>query len=115
MIVFAKLRRDGTPTSEGGGEAFRGEPIPSKLPSPNTKRWTASRKAQVVIAVSHGWLPREEACGRYQLSREELVAWEDAFKTHGNPGLRATQIQQYRCPSEGLLDASRGGRLTRIR
>ena len=112
MIILATLRRDGTLSGE---EAFPGKPIPRELPSPNTKRWTASRKAEVVIAVLEGRLMREEACQRYQLSEEELFAWEDVFKTHGDSGLRATQLQQYRRPPEPLPDASRGKLLTRIR
>jgi Protein of unknown function (DUF1153) len=67
-----------------------------ELPSAIPKRWTARRKAEVVIAVWNGRLPREEAHRRYQLSEEELVAWEHAFKTYGYPGLRATQSQEYR-------------------
>jgi hypothetical protein len=62
-----------------------------KLPSPNIKRWTVRHKAAVVVAVRDGRLPREEACRRYLLSKEELLAWEDAFKTYGYPGLYATR------------------------
>lgn len=78
-----------TLASDNGEEALPGELLPAKLLSPSTKRWTARRKAEVVIAVSDGRLSREEACRRYQLSEEELLAWEDAFKTYGNPGLFA--------------------------
>jgi hypothetical protein len=67
-----------------------------KLPSPNIKRWTAGRKAAVVIALRDGRIPREEAQRRYHLSKEELLAWEDAFKTHGCPGLFVTRLQVYR-------------------
>jgi uncharacterized protein DUF1153 len=67
-----------------------------ELPSANPKRWTARRKAEVVIAVWDGRIPRAEACRRYQLSEEELATWEDVFRTYGYPGLRATQSQEYR-------------------
>lgn len=66
------------------------------LPSTHIKRWTAQRKAGVVIAVSDGRISREEACRRYQLSEEEFLAWEAAFKTYGSSGLRATYLYDYR-------------------
>jgi Protein of unknown function (DUF1153) len=66
------------------------------LPPPNTKRWVASRKAAVVMAVGSGEISLEEACRRYQLSEEEFCAWEHAFKTYGLLGLRATSVHQYR-------------------
>jgi hypothetical protein len=48
--------------------------------------------------VSDGRIAREEACRLYQLSKEEFLAWEEAFNTYGYPGLRATQCQNYRRP-----------------
>jgi len=59
----------------------------SPLPSPDTVRWTHSRKAAVVIAVRAGTLTRTEARKRYRLSREELAAWEEAFDRYGTDGL----------------------------
>jgi hypothetical protein len=134
MVTFTRLRRETAPsfafTFDGREEALPGEPIAlitseqveeavrrgsdtlDELPSPNVKRWTASRKAAVVIAVSDGRILREEACRRYQLSSEELLAWEDAFKTHGNPGLYVTRLQQYPRPPETPSKAR--GHLTRI-
>jgi transposase-like protein len=61
----------------------------------NAKRWVAGRKAAVVAAVSSGKITLAEACRRYQLSEEELFAWQRAFETHGVNGLRATYVQQY--------------------
>jgi transposase-like protein len=66
------------------------------LPPPDVKRWTFRRKAAVVSAVANGELTREEACRRYQLTEEEFVSWQQAFETHGLPGLRSTRLQQYR-------------------
>lgn len=66
------------------------------LPSPSVKRWTADRKVAVVIAVSSGRVAREEVCRRYQLSVEELLAWEEAFTVHGKIGLRSTLLQRNR-------------------
>jgi hypothetical protein len=64
------------------------------LPSCDTKRWVASRKAAVVIAVRKRVISRRKACDWYQLSSEELASWEVAFKQSGVTGLRAS----YRLP-----------------
>jgi hypothetical protein len=46
------------------------------LPPPNTQRWVARRKAEVVAAVRAGLLSLEDACRRYHLSTEEFMAWQ---------------------------------------
>lgn len=66
------------------------------LPPADTKRWVASRKADVVRAIRTGLLSRSEACLRYRLSNEELHLWERALDAAGTPGLRATRVQVYR-------------------
>lgn len=63
------------------------------LPPPDTKRWVARRKAAVLAALRDGAITIEEACRRYELSEEELQAWQRAFDAHGLPGLRATRLQ----------------------
>jgi hypothetical protein len=68
------------------------------LPPANTKRWVARRKAAVVVAVRAGMITLQEACRRYQLSEEELLAWQRAFEAYGFPGLRTTRVQNYRQP-----------------
>ena len=68
----------------------------NELPPPNTKRWTAPRKAAVVEALRSGKLTLEEARERYALSIEELRAWELHFARHGMYGLHATRVQLYR-------------------
>lgn len=65
---------------------------------PGTTRWVASRKAAVVEAVRGGEISLEEACRRYELSEEEFLAWEHAFKTSGLLGLRASCVQSHRGP-----------------
>ena len=66
------------------------------LPSCDTKRWVASRKAAVVIAVREGVISRGKACDWYQLSSEELASWEVAFKGLAPPGFaRGTVSQRY--------------------
>jgi transposase-like protein len=68
------------------------------LPPADTKRWVARRKASVVAAVCSGALSAQEACRRYRLSLEELLAWQRAVERHGIPGLRVTRLQLYRDP-----------------
>jgi len=66
------------------------------LPPPETKRWVARRKAEVVAAVRAQLLTLDEACKRYNLSTEEFVGWEAAIDKHGLGGLRVTRIQDFR-------------------
>ncbi|MDC0737075.1 DUF1153 domain-containing protein [Cognatishimia sp. SS12] len=66
------------------------------LPSENTRRWVASRKAAVVHGVRFGLLSRREALQRYGLSEEEFSQWEEAVSTHGERALKVTRLQKYR-------------------
>ena len=66
------------------------------LPSPNTYRWVASRKAVVVDAVVHNLITRKDAQDRYGLSEEELDSWIGAARDHGREALKATAVQRYR-------------------
>lgn len=68
----------------------------SELPSPNTTRWVARRKAIVVRAVAVGMLSKDEACDMYGLSDEEFDSWLAAMANHGKSGLRVTKLQEYR-------------------
>ena len=68
----------------------------TELPPSNTRRWVARRKAAVVAAVSSGVITVEEACRRYQMSEEELFAWQRAFENYGIVGLSAGYFRQYR-------------------
>ncbi|MFN3210712.1 MAG: DUF1153 domain-containing protein [Roseovarius sp.] len=60
------------------------------LPPPDTQRWVASRKLQIVRAVAHGLITREEAQQTYGLSSEEFREWLDAVSRHGAAGLKVT-------------------------
>jgi acetyl-CoA acetyltransferase len=66
------------------------------LPPGSTQRWVASRKARVAQAIIYGLLARDEVCGMYGLSEEELAAWCLAFDTHGAAALRSTKLQKFR-------------------
>ena len=68
------------------------------LPPPDTKRWVARRKAEVVAAVRGGLLTLEEALARYNLTPEEFVGWQRALDRHGLAGLRATRARTYQAP-----------------
>jgi len=57
------------------------------LPLHNTKRWTAIRKAKVVVAVRGGLIARDEAIARYRLTVEEFESWDRALRRSGVAGL----------------------------
>ena len=61
------------------------------LPNPKCVRWTASRKAGVVSAVTRGSITFPEALVRYELSAEELARWMLNYKTIGMVGLKSTK------------------------
>src|SRR3954454_3141344 len=79
------------------------------LPSPDTKRWVARRKAVIVEAVHSGAIELAEVCRRYNLSAEEFAAWERAIERHGVPGLRVTRLQIYRDVAAGAGGGGWGG------
>lgn len=64
------------------------------LPDVNTKRWVATRKAQVIEAVRAGVLTLDEACSRYTLSVEEFVSWQKHFDKAGVKGLFTTKSKK---------------------
>jgi hypothetical protein len=61
------------------------------LPLPNTTRWTAHRKAEIVAAVRSGLISLNEAYLRYNLTSEEFASWQRLFERHGVAGLRVTR------------------------
>ena len=66
------------------------------LPSARTRRWVASRKAAVVMAVMHGLISRAQALDTYALSDDEFSEWENAVRLHGRDALKTTALQRYR-------------------
>lgn len=66
------------------------------LPPVDTKRWVIRRKAEVVAAVRGGLLSSDDACGKYNISQEELAGWSKSIDKHGIQGLRTTRVQKYR-------------------
>lgn len=86
--------RNPTPISVIGPDGKR--MTRADLPSPQTTRWVARRKAAVVAAVNGGLLSFDEACRTYGLSEEELESWRTAIARHGMNALRTTALQRYR-------------------
>jgi len=72
--------------------------IDGNLPPINTQRWSPHRKALVVNAVRSGAISFEEARNRYQLSAEELLAWQQAMETHGIGGCSSAGYRHIRGP-----------------
>lgn len=66
------------------------------LPSINTTRWVAARKAVVVSAVKSGLIDGAEACEMYSLSQEELDSWCAAVAEFGVNALKTTALQRFR-------------------
>jgi hypothetical protein len=66
------------------------------LPSPETIRWVARRKAEVVAAVKGGLLSIEEACERYDLSLDEFMFWQRTVERSGMRRLRVKMIRNYK-------------------
>ena len=63
------------------------------LPDDGTRRWVASRKAKVALAVLHGLIERDEAQTRYRLSDEEIESWVRKVAVKGAAGLKTTRMQ----------------------
>ncbi len=64
------------------------------LPKPHTiRRWVASRKYLLVMAVQGGLITRPEVLQQYEISEEEFGMWESEYKRHGLNGLKVTRIQ----------------------
>ena len=83
-------------TNDRDESARRTKTALDQLPPADTKRWTPRRKAAVVDAVLIGVITIEEVCGRYDLTVEEFLSWQNLVNMHGLPGLRTTRIQTYR-------------------
>jgi two-component system cell cycle response regulator CtrA len=70
----------------------RGPLTAADLPTPDTKRWTVRRKAEVVAAVRGGLISLEEACSRYALNEQEFLTWRCCIDYYGLKGLQVTHI-----------------------
>lgn len=66
------------------------------LPSPDTARWNARRKAELLLAIRADLISLREAVSLYKLSAEEIAGWLTLFERHGLDGLKTTRAQTYR-------------------
>jgi hypothetical protein len=66
------------------------------LPPPGWKKWSAQRKATVLLAIRGGTLSRAQAREAYFLSEEELAMWEDRFEVDGLGGLQLKNLKRTR-------------------
>ena len=74
-----------------------GQPMTlASLPPPDTKRWNAHRKAELVAAVHGGLLTTAEVCERYSIELEEFVSWQRGLDRLGVRGLWVTHSQKHR-------------------
>ncbi len=109
MTILKRLNQDrNTRSGSISGEAISPLGVALRLedlPPPDTKRWVARRKAEVVAAVRADLLTLRDACRRYSLSEDEYRSWERLFDSHGMKGLHTTRTQVYRA-----VDARRNGR-----
>jgi two-component system cell cycle response regulator CtrA len=72
----------------------RGPLTTADLPSPDIKRWTVRRKAELVAAVRGGLMSLDEACRRYALNEREFLSWQHCVDCYGAKGLKTTQIAE---------------------
>jgi hypothetical protein len=73
-----------------------GQPLTLEdLPPPDTVRWVVRRKAELIAAIRGGLISLEDACQRYELSREEVESWAASLEKFGVRGLRTTKLQLY--------------------
>lgn len=65
------------------------------LPALPVKRYTVGVKARILDAIAGGALSEDDACGIYNISKEELRIWQRNDSRFGMQGLRVTKIQHY--------------------
>ena len=63
-------------------------PTPPTLPFAEPLRWTAQRKAELIVAVGQGDLGQAEACKCYKISPEEYSRWKQRYEQNGLEGLK---------------------------
>ena len=56
-------------------------------------RWSVGRKSALLTLIRRGDMTFEHACGRFNLSAEELASWMKRDKAFGGEGLKVTKLQ----------------------
>ncbi len=57
---------------------------------PQIKKWTASRKAEIVIALLKGSKQIIDICREYDLKQSEVEKWKEKFLQSGENSLKST-------------------------
>ena len=66
------------------------------------KRWTASRKAELIKRVRRTPQLTAAILAKDEISAEEFAAWEGYYDARGVRGLRTTRVQENKRPRRGL-------------
>jgi hypothetical protein len=66
------------------------------LPPPGSKRWSASHKVAVIMAIRNEPLSTADVRERYMLSDEELASWQTDFDRHGISDLQVKSMKHRR-------------------
>ena len=64
-------------------------PQPPPLPEGDFQRWTAKRKAAVVLDLIRGKITSADAARQHDLTVAELEQWQDDFLSQGTEALRS--------------------------
>jgi transposase-like protein len=63
-------------------------PKPQPTEDPKIERWTAQRKAAIIVDVLKGKMSVPEACRRYGFTQSEYREWADEFMRGGIEALK---------------------------
>jgi len=66
--------------------------MPKLTPPPTYRRWTKTRKCQLMLEILRGTVSVAEAAARYSLHPDELREWRRKHAEQGVAGLRATPL-----------------------
>ena len=83
-----------------------GAPAEPEADADSPQRWTAKRKAALVIDILQGKTTAAEAARQHALTLAEIEQWKDDFITHGTEALRSHPrdlTQQFEAREKTLL------------
>jgi transposase-like protein len=60
------------------------------------RRWTAARKADVVISIRRKEITADQAIAAHGLTGDELASWMERYRRHGQDGLATLTLQETR-------------------
>jgi len=63
--------------------------------TPEIQRWTAKRKAAVVVEVLKGQTTSVDACRKYGIKQSELEEWTERFLEAGERGLKLNPPDEF--------------------